>query len=185
VHRAIEAEFSDRFVAAASALKVGNGMAEGTQMGPMISARRKAAMAPLVTDAVALGADMACGGVIAGPGHFHAPTVLLNVPGHARIMVEEPFGPLASITAFDTLDEALNVANANPYGLAAYVFTDSRRVAQALTDGLQVGAIALNNVAVSTPEAPFGGVKDSGVGSESGIEGMESFLEIRTVHSGH
>lgn len=185
VHRAIEAEFSDRFVAAASALKVGNGMAEGTQMGPMISARRKAAMAPLVTDAVALGADMACGGVIVGPGHFHAPTVLLNVPAQARIMVEEPFGPLASITAFDTLDEALNVANANPYGLAAYVFTDSRRVAQTLTDGLQVGAIALNNVAVSTPEAPFGGVKDSGVGSESGIEGMESFLEIRTVHSGH
>lgn len=183
VHRAIEAEFSERFIAAASALKVGDGMTASMQMGPMISARRKAAMAPLVADAVAQGADLACGGALAGPGHFHAPTVLRHVPAHARIMVEEPFGPLAPITAFDTLDQALGVANANPYGLAAYVFTDSRRVAQALTDGLQVGAIALNNVAVSTPEAPFGGVKDSGMGSESGLEGMESFLDTCTVHA--
>lgn len=183
VHRAIEAEFSERFIAAASGLKVGDGMNAATQMGPMISARRKAAMDPLVADAVAQGAKLACGGALAGPGHFHAPTVLRHVPAHARIMVEEPFGPLAPITAFDTLEQALDLANANPYGLAAYVFTDSRRVAQALTDGLQVGAIALNNVVVSTPEAPFGGVKDSGIGSESGVEGMASFLETRTVHA--
>lgn len=184
VHRAVEREFCDQFIAATLALKVGDGMLAGTQMGPMISARRKAAMAPLVADALAQGADLACGGVLDGPGHFHAPTVLRHVPASARIMVEEPFGPLAPVTTFDTLEEALAIANANPYGLAAYLFTDSRRIAHQVTDRLQVGAIAINNVAVSTPEAPFGGTKDSGIGCESGIEGMESFLETRTVHAG-
>jgi succinate-semialdehyde dehydrogenase/glutarate-semialdehyde dehydrogenase len=140
-------------------------------------------MTPLVTDALAQGAQLACGGALDGPGHFHKPTVLRQVPRTARIMVEEPFGPLAPITAFETLDEALAIANANPYGLAAYLFTDSRRVARQATERLDVGAIAVNTVAVSTPEAPFGGTKDSGIGSESGIEGMEAFLETRTVHA--
>lgn len=183
VHQSIEREFCDRFIAAAQSLKVGDGMDSATQMGPMISARRKSAMAPLVTDALAQGAQLACGGALDGPGHFHAPTVLRQVPRTARIMVEEPFGPLAPITAFETLDEALAIANANSYGLAAYLFTDSRRVARQATERLDVGAIAVNTVAVSLPEAPFGGTKDSGIGSESGIEGMESFLETRTVHS--
>jgi acyl-CoA reductase-like NAD-dependent aldehyde dehydrogenase len=98
-------------------------------------------------------------------------------------MVEEPFGPLAPITAFDTLDAALSIANANPFGLAAYLFTDSRRVAKEVTERLEVGAIAINNVSVSTPEAPFGGTKDSGIGYESGIEGMDSFLSTRTIHA--
>jgi acyl-CoA reductase-like NAD-dependent aldehyde dehydrogenase len=185
VHQAIEREFCDRFIAAAQALKVGNGMDAAVQMGPMISARRKTAMAPLVADALAQGAQLACGGAPNGPGHFHLPTVLTHVPATARIMVEEPFGPLAPVTAFDTLDTALAIANATPYGLAAYLLTDSRRIAQQVTDRLEVGAIAINNVAVSVPEAPFGGTKDSGIGSESGTEGMASFLETRTVHSAH
>lgn len=184
VHRAVEREFCDQFTAKTLALKVGDGMLASTQMGPMISARRKAAMAPLVADALAQGADLVCGGALEGLGHFHSPTVLRHVPASARIMVEEPFGPLAPVTAFDTLEEALAIANANPYGLAAYLFTDSRRIAHQVTDRLQVGAIAINNVTVSTPEAPFGGTKDSGIGCESGIEGMESFLQTRTVHAG-
>ena len=185
VHQAIEGEFCDRFIAAAQALKVGDGMDATAQMGPMISARRKAAMAPLVADAVAQGAQLAYGGSQEGPGHFHLPTVLRQVPATARVMVEEPFGPLAPVTAFDTLDTALAIANANPYGLAAYLFTDSRRVAHQVTDRLEVGAIAINNVAVSIPEAPFGGTKDSGIGCESGTEGMETFLQTRTVHAAH
>jgi acyl-CoA reductase-like NAD-dependent aldehyde dehydrogenase len=185
VHQSIEREFCERFVAAAQNLRVGNGLDPTAQMGPMISARRKAAMAPLVADAVAQGAQLACGGAQGGPGHFHLPTVLRQVPPGARLMVEEPFGPLAPVTAFDTLDTALAIANANPYGLAAYLFTDSRHVAHLVTDRLEVGAIAINNVAVSVPEAPFGGTKHSGIGCESGIEGMETFLETRTVHAAH
>jgi acyl-CoA reductase-like NAD-dependent aldehyde dehydrogenase len=185
VHQSIEREFSDRFVAAVQALKVGDGINPAVQMGPMVNARRKAAMAPLVADALAHGADLACGGAMGGLGHFHAPTVLRNVPPTARIMSEEPFGPLAPITGFNTLEEALAIANHNPYGLAAYLFTDSRRIANVVTEQLEVGAIAINNVMVSTPEAPFGGIKDSGIGSESGIEGMSSFLETRTVHSAY
>jgi acyl-CoA reductase-like NAD-dependent aldehyde dehydrogenase len=183
VHQSIEREFCDRFAAETQVLKVGNGMSPVAQMGPMISARRKAAMAPLVADSLEHGADLVCGGAMDGQGHFHAPTVLRNVPRSARIMSEEPFGPLAPITGFNTLEEALAIANDNPYGLAAYLFTDSRRIAHQVTERLQVGAIAINNVIVSMPEAPFGGIKDSGIGSESGIEGMASFLETRTVHA--
>ena len=185
VHKSIEREFCDRFVTEAQALKLGNGMNPAVQMGPMVNARRKAAMAPLVADALAHGAEMACGGAMGGLGHFHAPTVLRNVSPTARIMSEEPFGPLAPITGFNTLEEALAIANHNPYGLAAYLFTDSRRIANVVTEQLEVGAIAINNVMVSTPEAPFGGLKDSGIGSESGMEGMASFLETRTVHAAH
>lgn len=185
VHRAVEQEFCERFIAGARALKVGNGMDTGSQMGPMISARRKAAMTPLVADAVAQGAQLACGGARDSDGFFYLPTVLRHVPATAKVMVEEPFGPLACVTSVGSLDEALALANANQYGLAGYLFTDSRRVAQRVTESLEVGAIAINNVAVSTPEAPFGGTKDSGIGSESGIEGMETFLETRTVHSAH
>ena len=98
-------------------------------------------------------------------------------------MQEEPFGPLAPVTPFDTLDEALAIANANPYGLAGYLFSDSARVREACAQRVEVGSLAVNNVVVSLPDVPFGGVKNSGLGCESGIEGMESFLATKTVHS--
>jgi acyl-CoA reductase-like NAD-dependent aldehyde dehydrogenase len=118
-----------------------------------------------------------------GEGCFHAPTVLADTPPDAHVMTQEPFGPLAPMTPFDTLDEALAIANANPYGLAGYLFTDSARVRDICAQRLEVGALAVNNVAVSVPDAPFGGIKNSGLGVESGAEGMESFFFTRTVHS--
>lgn len=183
VHKAIYPAFVDRFVAMAGALKVGDGLDPQTRMGPMIHARRRAAMQPLIDDAVACGARAVTGGPVPEQGSFFAPTVLLDTPVYARVMQEEPFGPVAPVTPFDTLDEALAIANANPYGLAGYLFSDSARVREACAQRLEVGSLAINNVVVSVPDAPFGGIKDSGLGCESGIEGMESFLATKTVHS--
>jgi acyl-CoA reductase-like NAD-dependent aldehyde dehydrogenase len=170
-------------VAMAGALKVGDGLDPQTRMGPMIHDRRRGAMQPLIDDAVACGARAVTGGPVPDQGSFFAPTVLLDTPVNARVMREEPFGPVAAVTPFDTLDEALAIANANPYGLAGYLFSDSARVREACAQRLEVGSLAINNVVVSVPDAPFGGIKDSGLGSESGVEGMESFLSTKTVHS--
>jgi acyl-CoA reductase-like NAD-dependent aldehyde dehydrogenase len=183
VHRAGYGRFVDRFAGMARALRLGDGMDPQTQMGPLINARRKAAMAPLVEDAVARGARAIAGEQPGDEGSFYAPTVLANTPPDARVMTEEPFGPLAPVTPFDTLEEALAIANANPYGLAGYLFTDSARVRDICAQRLEVGALAVNNVAVSVPDAPFSGIKNSGIGAESGTEGMESFFFTRTVHS--
>lgn len=183
VHRALYAEFVERFGAAAAALKVGDGLDPTTQVGPLALPRRRDAMAPLVDDAVARGARLVCGGAIDRDGCFFAPTVLADTPLDSRVMQEEPFGPVAPIAAIDSLDEAITIANASRYGLAGYLFTDSARVRDTCARRLEVGALAVNTVMVSVPEAPFGGLKDSGIGAESGVEGMEAFLDTRTVHS--
>jgi acyl-CoA reductase-like NAD-dependent aldehyde dehydrogenase len=114
-------------------------------------------------------------------GYFIAPTLLADVPDDAPAMQEEPFGPLACATAFDSLDEAITRANANPYGLAGYLFTDSARAIHTVSSRLEVGSLAVNGIGVSVPEAPFGGVKDSGLGHKEGvIEAMKGFTTVKT-----
>lgn len=181
VDRRIYGDFVDAFGAASQALRVGSGLEQTTQMGPVASARRQAAVRDLIDRSVAMGARPVAG---AAPeqGCFVPPTLLADVPGQAPVLTEEPFGPVACVMPFDTLDEAIASANANPYGLAGYLFTDSAKVILAVSERLEVGSLAINGMGVSVPEAPFGGVKDSGYGSESGIEGMEAFLDTKFTH---
>ena len=177
----------DRFVAAlaerAEALTLGDGLATTTTMGPLANPRRPAAMEMLVADAVAAGARVAAGGERRGEaGFFYAPTVLSEVPLTARAMNEEPFGPLALVRPFASLDEAVAEANRLPFGLAAYVFTENARRANLLGDALEAGMIGINMMAMSAVDAPFGGVKESGHGSEDGPEGMAAFMVTKAIH---
>jgi len=181
VDRRIYGDFVDAFGAATQALRVGAGMAAETQMGPVASARRQAAVQDLIARSVAAGARPVASAVPEA-GYFVAPTLLADVPLDAPVMSEEPFGPVACAVPFDSLDQAIAQANHNPYGLAGYLFTDSAKAILAVSERLEVGSLAINGMGVSVPEAPFGGVKDSGHGSESGTEGMEAFLETKFVH---
>lgn len=152
-------------------------------MGPLANPRRLAAMERLTADAVQRGAEVATGGerLGAGGGNFFAPTVLVNVPGDSLVFNEEPFGPIAAVRGFDTLDEALAEANRLPYGLAGYAFTGTLKTAQQITEGLQVGMLWINQPALAWPEMPFGGIKDSGYGSEGGPEALEDYLNTKSV----
>jgi succinate-semialdehyde dehydrogenase/glutarate-semialdehyde dehydrogenase len=182
VHQAIADRFVARFTERAAAIKVGDGLAPATQMGPLANARRVEAMERLVDDAVSCGARLRTGGERVGNiGNFYAPTVLTDVPDRARIMQEEPFGPVAPINTYASLDEAITRANALPYGLAAYAFTRSADHAARLGAELEVGLVGLNSFIIAQPEVPFGGVKDSGYGRESGSEGLEAFLVEKTI----
>ena len=181
VDRRIYGDFVDAFGAATQALRVGAGMAAETQMGPVASARRQAAVQDLIARSVAAGARPVASAVPEA-GYFVAPTLLADVPLDAPVMSEEPFGPVACAVPFDSLDQAIAQANHNPYGLAGYLFTDSAKAILAVSERLEVGSLAVNGMGVSVPEAPFGGVKDSGYGSESGTEGMEAFLDTKFMH---
>jgi len=181
VDRLIEADFTAAFVAASQRLVLGDGLKSGTQMGPLANARRKAAVLDLIDRSVQAGARVHQG--LAPEGGFFVPvTVLTQVQPAMPVMQEEPFGPVATITAFEDVAQAIGWANQSSYGLAGYLFTDSARHIHHVTQTLQVGSLAINSTGVSVPEAPFGGVKDSGHGSESGTEGMEAFLETKFVH---
>jgi len=163
-------------------MKIGNPQDESNNMGPMIHARRRAAVDELIKDAVAHGATLNTGGkAIDGPGFFYQPTVLSNVPDTARIMNEEPFGPVALIVPFKEYDEVIAKANRLPYGLAAYAFTDSAKRVKLLGEQLEAGMIGINSFAISVPESPFGGIKESGHGSEEGIEGLEACLITKFI----
>lgn len=181
VARRLYGDFLDAFAAGARKLHVGNGMDEASQMGPVASARRQAAVLDLVDRTVAQGA-LLLAGEKPDSGFFLPPMVLAGVDDLAPAMQEEPFGPVACVTPFDTLEEATGRANANSYGLAGYLFTDSARSIHAVSQGLEVGCLAVNGIGVSMPEAPFGGVKDSGYGSESGTEGMDAFIDSKFLH---
>lgn len=181
VERRIEKAFQDAFVNASHRLVLGDGMAPGTQMGPLANARRVAAVRDLIDRSVQAGAQLHQAQA-PETGFFAPVTVLTDVAPDSPIMVEEPFGPVATVTPFDHIDHALQLANHSPYGLAGYLFTDSARVVHRVSERLEVGSLAINGMGVSVPEAPFGGVKDSGYGSESGIEGMEAFLETKFIH---
>ena len=151
-------------------------------MGPLASQRRLQAVEELVQDAVARGAEVATGGQRLGDeGWFYAPTVLTGVPHAARVMHEEPFGPIAPVVSFGELDEALSIANGLPYGLAAYGFTESAATAARLKRELEAGILSINHCGGSVPEDPSGGVKESGYGREGGSEGLEPYMVIKRI----
>jgi succinate-semialdehyde dehydrogenase/glutarate-semialdehyde dehydrogenase len=182
VHESRHAAFVQAFLQRVAKLKVGNGLDESTTMGPLANPRRVNSMERLLADAAQRGATINTGGErIAGPGYFWQPTVLSAVPEEALMMNEEPFGPLALINSFETLDEAIGRANRLPYGLAAYAFTQDSGNRMALSRGLETGMLGINTTYVSMPEAPFGGVKESGMGSECGIEGLQAYYNVRLV----
>jgi succinate-semialdehyde dehydrogenase/glutarate-semialdehyde dehydrogenase len=182
IHRTGYARFRDAFVAEASTLRLGAGLEAGSQMGPLIHERRIADMQQFVSEATGLGGRVLCGGArLARPGYFFAPTVIEGAPAAARVQREEPFGPIALLDAYDTLDEAIARANALRYGLAAYAFTTDLRLAHRLGSELQAGMVGINHFGISQPETPFGGVKDSGTGHESGLEGLLAYTDLKLV----
>lgn len=182
VQKSVHGQFVDAFVSAVDKLNIGDGMDEGVTMGPLIADRRIDVMDGLVQDAVAQGANLLRGGSrLNREGSFYAPTVLDNVGDDARIMNDEPFGPVAPIDSFTTVDEVVARANRLPFGLAAYAFTEDPALISRLKDDVETGLLAVNSTVVSVPETPFGGVKHSGYGSEGGIEGLEAFLTTRFV----
>ena len=186
VHESIRQDFGAALAAQARKLKVGDGAAEGTQMGPLANPRRLTAMAALVEDAVQRGATVAAGGErIGDAGNFWAPTVLTEVPLEARVFNDEPFGPLAAVRGFNTLEEAIAEANRLPFGLAGYAFTRSLKNAHLLSQRVEVGMLWINQAAAPWPELPFGGLKDSGYGSEGGPEALEAYLNTRLVSLMH
>jgi len=182
VHESIHAAFVAGFTERVEKIKVGNGLDENTQMGPLIHARRRDAISALVDDAVAKGATLNTGGSsIDGPGNFYKPTLLSDVPLNARIMNEEPFGPVAMINSFTDFDEVMKEANRLPFGLAAYAFTENSRRVNQLGEQLEAGMIGINSFGISVPESPFGGIKESGHGSEEGIEGLDACMVTKFI----
>ncbi len=176
----------DRFVAgfaeATKKVQVGNGLDAATIMGPLANDRRPPAIEKLVADATAKGARLLTGGERGEGGNFYQPTVLSDVPMSADIMEDEPFGPVALMRPFKSFDEAIEQANRLPFGLAAYAFTENARQANLVADALDTGMVGLNSFAISVPDAPFGGVKESGFGSEGGPEGLDSYYVTKAVH---
>ncbi len=174
--------FVDAFTAAAKTVKVGNGFEEGTAMGPLANERRIPALESLIADAVAQGGELRTGGRrIGNKGYFFEPTVLANVPTGARIMNEEPFGPVAIINRFGTTEEAIAEANRLPYGLASYAFTRSTETADQLGKRIVAGMTTINHNGLALPEVHFGGVRDSGYGSEGGSEAINAYLVPKLV----
>jgi succinate-semialdehyde dehydrogenase/glutarate-semialdehyde dehydrogenase len=174
--------FVEKFVAIASRLKVGDGLAEGTQMGPLAHDRRIPWVEGLVADARQKGAQVHTGGErIGNKGYFYQPTVLTGVGKEARMMNDEPFGPLAMIAPFKEFDEVVEEANRLPFGLAAYAFTRSAKTANAVAAKVETGMMTINHLGLALPEVPFGGVKDSGYGSEGGSEAIEAYLNTKFV----
>ena len=182
VHESIRNEFAAALAKQAQGLKVGDGMTEGTQMGPLANPRRVTAMAEFTRDAVERGATLLSGGErIGDTGNFWQPTILADVPRDAKVFNEEPFGPMAAISSFNTLEEAIAEANRLPFGLAGYAFTRSLKNADLLSRRVEVGMLWINMPAMPSAEMPFGGVKDSGYGSEGGPEAIEAYLNVRSV----
>jgi succinate-semialdehyde dehydrogenase/glutarate-semialdehyde dehydrogenase len=185
VQEPVYKKFLARFTEYAKSVKLGDGLEKGITMGPMANARRIEAMEMFVNDAKSRGGTIATGGKRASnQGYFYEPTVVTDLPDDAKVMTEEPFGPIAPIVIFKTFDEVVARANSLPYGLAAYAFTSSNATAAAIGDAIESGMVGVNSVAVSTPETPFGGVKESGHGSEGGIEGLSAYLNTKFISQG-
>ncbi|MFC7446370.1 NAD-dependent succinate-semialdehyde dehydrogenase [Rhodococcus daqingensis] len=182
VHNAVREEFTARLTERIAALRVGPGYEDGSDLGPLINEKQRGAVAALVADAVDAGARVRTGGhAVDGPGFFYAPTVLDEVPADARIVREEIFGPVAAITGFDTEAEAIAAANDTEYGLAAYFYTRDLDRAMRVAAALESGMVGVNRGVISDPAAPFGGVKQSGLGSEGGTEGIDEYLNTKYV----
>ena len=182
VHRDVYDRFMARLLDRAKAIKVGPGLEPETKMGPLAHERRLPAMAAFVEDATARGARIELGGRRIGDrGYFFEPTVIANPPDDSRVMTEEPFGPIAPCVTYTDLEDAIRRANSLPYGLSAYAFTTSSRKALALQNGLESGIVNINHSGQALPETPFGGIKDSGIGSEGGSETFDGYLTTKFV----
>jgi succinate-semialdehyde dehydrogenase/glutarate-semialdehyde dehydrogenase len=182
VQEAVYDQFVGKFTEGVKAARIGDGMESGTQMGPMANERRIVAMEAFIGDAVQKGATLKTGGHrIGNKGNYFEPTVLTDVPMESRIMSEEPFGPVAVIAPFKSFDDVVEEANRLPYGLAAYAYTRSAKTAQAIAASVETGMISINHHGLALPEVPFGGVKDSGYGSEGGSEAIEAYLNTKFV----
>ena len=176
VQEGVYDRFLKRFTEFAGAIKLGDGLEQGVTMGPLANARRLDAMEAIVSDSKSRGGNIVTGGKRRGnQGYFFEPTVITDIPDDCKLMTQEPFGPIAPVVTFKTFEEVVARANSLPFGLAAYAFTSSARTATAIGDALEAGMVGVNSVAVSAPETPFGGIKDSGYGHEGGIEGLEAY----------
>jgi len=174
--------FLKRFTEFAEGIKLGDGLQDGVAMGPMANSRRLDALEGFVNDSKNRGGKIVTGGKRRGnQGYFFEPTVVTDIPDDSKVMTEEPFGPIAPIVRFKSFDEVVTRANSLPYGLAAYAFTSSSKTANAIGDALESGMVAVNSTVVSTPETPFGGVKESGYGSEGGIEGLQAYTATKFI----
>ena len=182
VQESIYQRFVDGFAARTHGVTAGSGLDPESRMGPLANVRRPGAIEALVEDAAAKGAKVMAGGKRGNAGYFFQPTLLADVPETADIMNNEPFGPVAVAAPFSDLEDALGKANRLPFGLAAFAFTQNLRTANLLGDGIESGMVGINTFAISMVDAPFGGVKDSGFGSEGGPEGMESYLVTKAIH---
>jgi len=182
VHESVAGEFGEKLARRMGALTLGRGQDEGVDVGPLIDEKAVETVGKLVKDAVGDGARLVVGGEAPeGDGYFYAPTVLLDVPQHSAINVEEIFGPVAPITTFETEDEAIRKANDTEYGLSSYVYTRDLDRTIRLAERLDFGMVGVNTGLISNPAAPFGGVKASGFGREGGFEGIEEYLETTYV----
>src|SRR3984893_16743296 len=185
VQEPVYGRFLARFTEYANAIKLGDGLERGVTMGPMANARRIDTMEGFVNDAKHRGGKVVTGGNRRGnQGYFFEPTVITDVPDDSKVMTQEPFGPLAPVVTFKSFDEVVQRANSLEYGLAAYAFTTSNATAAAIGDALDSGMVGVNSIAISTPETPFGGVKESGHGSEGGIEGLGAYLVTKFISQG-
>jgi len=185
VHKSMEREFTDNFVQALSKLKIGHGLDDGTDIGPLINRRRLEFIEKMVEDTVNEGAKVECGGrkpAGVNRGFYYEPTVFSGVRDDMRIMNDEPFGPLAPVTSFESFDEVVERANSLSYGLAGYVFTNNLRLAEKTAEALRTGIVAVNNFQAATAEMPFGGVKHSGFGRENGSQGILDYLDVKFVN---
>ena len=182
VQESVYANFVDKFVEASKAVRVGDGLDASSTMGSLANPRRSHAMEANVEDATRHGGKVRVGGHrIGNDGNFFEPTVITELPNDAKAMNEEPFGPMAVINPFRTFDDAVTEANRLPYGLAAYAWTRSAKTANAIASSLETGMITINHIGLALPEVPFGGVKDSGYGSEGGTEAIEAYLNPKFV----
>jgi succinate-semialdehyde dehydrogenase/glutarate-semialdehyde dehydrogenase len=187
VHEKIANEFTDAAVELARSLKMGNGLEPGVQVGPMFEAKALEKTSELVEDARSKGGKILTGGGRSSrfdKGYWFEPTVLREVNGSMKVMTEEPFAPVMPLLDFSKLDDVIAAANDTPYGLAAYVFTNDLTVATRMAEGLEAGIIAINDPVPATPQCPFGGMKESGLGRELGIEGLDAYLETKCVSVG-
>jgi succinate-semialdehyde dehydrogenase/glutarate-semialdehyde dehydrogenase len=187
IHEKIAGDFTDAAVELTRGLKVGNGLEPGIQVGPMIEARALDKTSSLIEDARTKGGKILTGGGKSSrfdKGYWFEPTVIREVNGSMRIMTEEPFAPVMPLLDFSKLDDVIAAANNTPYGLAAYVFTNDLTVATRMAEGLEAGIIGLNDPVPATPQCPFGGMKESGLGRELGIEGLDAYLETKYVSVG-
>ncbi len=182
VANAVREEFTEKLVKRMSEFTLGNGLDPAATLGPLVSGKQVSSVEDLVSDAVSRGATVAVGGVApGGPGNFYPATVLTDVPCDARILKEEVFGPVAPIIGFDSEEEGIAAANDTEFGLAAYIYTESLDRGLRAAEGIRAGMVGVNRGVISDPAAPFGGVKESGIGREGGSEGIEEYLDTKYI----